>query len=58
MEGFAVLLNIQLDHNRAMVGAKDIRADFSLFDFILQIIGHDKIVDTPPCVLLASLEAV
>ena len=44
--------------DRAMVGAEYLRVDLRVFESWLEVVAHDKIVNTPPHSLLTRLKTV
>ena len=50
------LFETQFD--RAMVGAEYLRVDLCVFESWLEVVAHDKIVNTPPHILLTRLKTV
>ena len=47
-----------LKFHRAMIGTKDLRVDFCVFQLGFQCFRHEKIVDTPAGVLLPGMETI
>ena len=47
-----------INFNWAVIGTEDIGMDCCLFQFLIQTLGCDKVINTPSGVLLARLKAV
>ena len=41
-----------------MIGAENLRMDGRLAHMLAQRLGHNKVIDAPPCVVFARMEAI
>ena len=41
-----------------MIAAEHIVMEYHIFDFVLDVIGRDKVVDPPSCIILPGIEPV